>query len=466
MIHLLSRLFSTEIGNKIYNDAVKIIKDASMEKSLSGGALVGFSGGADSVMLLCVLKKYSQENGNFKLCAVHVNHMIRGDEADRDEGFSRDFCSKIGVEFIAVRKDVPSEARALSAGLEEVARNIRYSVFNEIISGRNDISCISVAHNSTDNLETVIFNLMRGCGSRGASGISPVRDNVIRPLISTPKRDIVKALNEASIDFVTDSTNLETDYTRNYIRQEILPKFSRLSPDPEAMAFRFCQNLRFDVDFIESEAKAFVDIYDGSIPTSELALLHRSIFSRAISYFSSKNGAGSLERTHIDKIHDLISKRRSNFSVSLPGGVYFRELDGACSIARVFITNESFERRLTIGENYIPELDILFVLSYAPITDISSNVYKISINKEINSDIIKGELTLRNKRDGDSYVYGGMRRKLKKLFNDRSIPLSERQRVPVLCDEEGILWVSGFPARDGGDKKSDKKLFVAIAHKA
>ena len=135
MTERLSRMFASKIGADIYNKALSIIKEYCMDDMLKGGALIGFSGGPDSVMLLCVLKKFLEENSCEGICAVHVNHMIRGAEAERDEDFSREFCDRLGVEFISVRRNVPELARSSSQGIEEAARSIRYSAFDEIIKG-------------------------------------------------------------------------------------------------------------------------------------------------------------------------------------------------------------------------------------------------------------------------------------------------------------------------------------------
>ena len=116
-----------------------------------------------------------------------------------------------------------------------------------------------------------------------------------------------------------------------------------------------------------------------------------------------------------------------------------------------------------MGENYIASINSIIVLSNEKITSVSSNVYKISIQTSIDFDIINGVLYARSKREGDSYIFGGMTRKLKKLFNDKKIPIEKRCRIPVICDDLGILWVKGFATRDGGDKNSKNRLYIAIA---
>ncbi|MBO5102130.1 MAG: tRNA lysidine(34) synthetase TilS, partial [Clostridia bacterium] len=159
-------LFATAPGKDIYSVAVSSIEEYGMEKMIKKGVLVGLSGGADSVMLLCFLIEYRRRTADFPILAVHINHSIRGESADRDEAFAKRMCASLGVEFISEKIDVPSIAKENGLGIEECARNVRYQEFQNIIQGRNDIGSISVAHNADDNLETVIFNIFRGTGLR------------------------------------------------------------------------------------------------------------------------------------------------------------------------------------------------------------------------------------------------------------------------------------------------------------
>ena len=204
--------FFSETGNKIYNTACQTIVECSMVDYLNNGVLVGLSGGADSVCLLCFLLEYKKRNGlDFNIVAAHINHGIREGEADRDQQFCKDLCESLNVELIIKGYPVPMLAKSCGAGIEETARFVRYSAFSNIISGRNDISTIAVAHNMSDNAETVLFNILRGSGAKGAGGIAPIRDNIIRPLIKTQKNIIDKALTEFGIPFVVDSTNDSTE---------------------------------------------------------------------------------------------------------------------------------------------------------------------------------------------------------------------------------------------------------------
>lgn len=461
------KLFQSKTGQLVYDAFLHAINDFHIDEKIKNGVIVGFSGGADSLTLLCALKKYCSEHNNAKICAVHVNHMIRGAEADRDERFSEEFCKGIGVEFLSFSRDVPSYAKEHSLGIEETARNVRYSIFADILRGRNDLSCIAVAHNATDNLETVIFNMMRGAGTRGIAGIAPERDAIIRPLLYVPKRDIVKALNEAAIPYMTDSTNLETDYTRNYIRAEILPKLSHLADNPEAAATRLSRALREDSEYLDKEALGVFGLYKNtSVPRDTLSLMPPAIFYRFISLMA-KNAGCNIESTHVRAIRDSLDNSCGDFSISLPGKMDFICLSGECSVSEKTPKFDiRYEYPLSLGVNRIEEIDAEIILSEEPILDFSSKVYKISIQQAIDFDIINGGLYVREKRDGDSYSYGGMTHKLKKLFNDKKIPPADRAYIPIICDKDGILWVPGFSARGICKPKAEKKLYVALATRA
>ena len=462
----IQKLFDTEEGRAVYQKAVSAISDFQMADSLKRGVLVGLSGGADSIMLLCVLYKYAKENEPFKILAVHVNHGIRGAEADSDQAFSKEFAEALGIEFKSFYRDIPMLAKECKKGLEETARDFRYFTFNDIICGRKDISYICVAHNSTDNLETVIFNIMRGTGLKGLSGIHPTRDNVLRPLIYASSEEIRLALNASGIEYVTDSTNLTTDYSRNYIRHEILPRLNRLSGSPEDSALRMTKIVREDNSFLEKSAKDFLSMYrmPYRIAVSELRSLHPALLSRTISMMVENTSGNIPTYTQITELKELISK--DNFRFDLIGEVSFVCERGICFIETKDCDKAlPFDVKLNIGVNKIEGYEGMIILSEEPILNSFSNVYKISIQQIINSDIIKGELFVRSKADGDKYVYGGITRKLKKVFNDKNIPPSQRNTVPVIYDDQGIVTVMGLPSRDEEKKEAEKnKLYVAIAY--
>lgn len=209
--------------------------------------IVGLSGGADSVCLLKLLKEYKKQQ-EFQLYAVHVNHHIRGEEAVRDEEFSKAVCKKLEVPFTVFHYDVPQIAKEEKLSLEEAGRNVRREAFEKAmknikVSGRK---MIALAHHENDNAETVLHNLMRGSGAAGLGGIRPVsgeKDSYIRPLLFVKRAEIEKYLKGQGISWVTDSTNEETEYTRNKIRHQIIPVMEEINPQAVSCIGRAAENM-------------------------------------------------------------------------------------------------------------------------------------------------------------------------------------------------------------------------------
>lgn len=453
----IEMMFDSQNGNAIYERILSTIYCENMLSFINKGLLVGFSGGPDSVFLLCFLKEYQKRtNASFPILAVHVNHLIRGKEAERDEKFSFDFANTLQIDFQSFKVDVPAMSSRLGIGIEEAARKARYSIFEDLIKGRNDISCIAVAHNATDNAETVLMNILRGSGLSGACGIKPVRENIIRPIIKISKQDIVSLLDEFKIPYVKDSTNESSDYSRNYVRNEILPLLYKLSNDPEASFTKLTENLRSDLDYMNAQATAFIS-ENGfeKIMSKKIRELHPSIQSKVLSTLIFGACGEYPEEKHITALKKLLSG--NNFKYSLPGKYDFVCQRGICSFAK-----KTFENKLTgqifslnRGENKISGTNLTVFIGEIP--NSSLNVYNFSIHALISSDIINNGLFLRFKSDGDAYVYHGMTHKLKKVFNDRNIPPSEREYIPIVCDANGIVVVPGMSERDGTKSEFSSK---------
>ena len=447
-------VFESEIGSSVLRDIIAYVDRFSMREYISSGVVVGFSGGADSVLLLIFLAKLRKEM-SFDLKAIHVNHLIRGKEAEMDEAFSKSFCDALGVDFISVRCDVPAVARDRKCGIEEAARSVRYEEFKRLTDSDPVICSIATAHNATDNLETFIFNLMRGSGISGLCGIGPVKGNIIRPLLAISKPRILELLTYANIPFVTDSTNFSIEYSRNYIRNEILPKLGHLSSDPEGACSRAIENLRTDREYIDAMAESFFDSHccGGTVDTNTLMSVPRAIMVRVLRLMAASVTDKLPEKVHIDSIISLL-ERGGRFEVDLPGEVRFTSNGSECFIApRRELIKFMGELPIVRGFNEISDLGIAVNLSHEK-EIISSNVYKFSIQADLSSAIIFGDIRVRTRRNGDSYFYGGIRRKVKKLMNDKKIPPEKRDSIPVFFDDKGILWIPGFGVRD--DKPGEK----------
>ena len=419
--------------------------------SLTGdgkSVLAAFSGGADSVTLLHLLQKYCTAH-RIRLYAAHVNHLIRGDEAECDESFCREFCEKSGTELFVLRFDVPALAAKTGKGLEETARQVRYDYFDSLCRNKQ-IDLVATAHNATDNIETVLFNLARGAGSEGMSGIPLKRGNIVRPLLFAPKSDILNYCEEKGLAFVTDSTNSDTAYTRNFIRHELVPQLKRINPDAEGAVSRACAQLRRDNDYLKGEAAK----YSLSSGRKILASLDDAILSRVLAReLEQAGGTPSYER-----ITEMAGDVRSDKTVSdrsVPGGITFRCERGTVKLLKL-TENSGFNIPLTDGENRLPDGKTVIFMHIGKADkkilkklDVLKNIYKLSIYTSFNSDKMNGKLYIRNRADGDRYRYGGINRRVKELLRSAKVPLEERDMLPFICDGGGILWIPGFPIRDG-----------------
>lgn len=214
--------------------------------------LVAFSGGADSTALLLAACE-----AGYRVKALHCNFHLRGDESDRDERFCREVAGRLGVELAVRHFDVASRVAQTGASVEMAARDMRYGWFaEEHVAGD---APLLTAHHRGDNVETFFLNLLRGSGLRGLAGIPPKRGYILRPLLGVRKDDILAYLASKGMDFVTDSTNLKTDFRRNMLRLEIIPGLESRFPGAAAAVERSAANLRRDLDllsgFVDTERK-------------------------------------------------------------------------------------------------------------------------------------------------------------------------------------------------------------------
>ena len=466
MLSLTDRIDAMLASNKAVALFARI--DTAVVKygmNLDSGVAVGFSGGADSMLLLCYLyNRYRLLKLDATLAAIHVNHLIRGDHAYRDEHLATEICNSLGIELIVHTVDVPALAAKMGIGTEEAARNARYSCFAQIKQGREDIASVALAHNSTDNVETMLMNMLRGSGVRGMCGIPPVRDFYARPLIGISSADIRALLDKFNIPYAIDESNDTDDYTRNYVRHNILPHLSELSPSFEATVLRTSDNMRAAQDLVTSLSDSVVDAcLDTHFAADNLRGLHYAVFSDAFARIVYHHTATHAESSHITAAYTLIDK--NEFSISLPG-----EYDLVCQRGICFFNPKTkkdapnINFALTFGENKICDTNLtVYVTDARGLKDISTNIYKFSISVAVSGDIIDSGVFLRLRADGDAYEYGGHTHRLKKVFNDRNIPPYMRSLIPIICDGEGIVWAVGLPVADRARPDADSRTLYITA---
>ena len=410
--------------------------------------LVAFSGGADSGALLDMTVRYAASSGA-RVYAAHVNHGIRGAEADRDEEFCRRAAERYGIEIFVLRADVPAIAKESGKSIETAARDVRYEYFSKIMT-ENNIPVLCVAHNADDNFETILFNISRGSGLSGVCGIPRTRDLdggiMIRPILEISKDDINKYCSENNIEYVTDSTNTDTDYTRNRIRSRVIPELKAICPSAESAAARLSATLREDSLCLESMASWFLDETRNGffIETEKLCGSPYAISSRALmSLYSEISDGHSLEYTHIKAIFELAKKAVPHSSLNLPNGVRAVVENGSLGFTKAppiqrNLEREAFSVKLCEGENRISQINSEIIIGY---TQKGKNIYKKSMNLSIDFDKIVGNLYARERRTGEKIRMNSMGKSLKKLMCDKKVPEELRHRIPVICDDRGIVAV-------------------------
>ncbi len=280
--------------------------------------LLALSGGPDSASLLDMAA-----SGGEKLLLCHVNHGIRGAEADRDEEFCRGLAAKDGLPIEIFRADVPAEAVRTGEGLEEAARRVRYDCFGRLMAERG-IGILATAHNADDNAETVLLRLVRGASAGGACGIPAVRElpgggKVVRPLLGVTRERIMAYCSARGLGYVIDSTNSDIRYTRNRIRARVMPELKEINPDVAAAVARFAESVRADSRWLDSEAGAFFGEHGDALDADMLRDLPPPVAARVLTLAARAAGAAP-EKRHIDVLAAAVAGGVPA-AVTLPGSV-------------------------------------------------------------------------------------------------------------------------------------------------
>ncbi len=410
--------------------------------------LLALSGGSDSVTLLDLLAKYSAEVG-CRLYAAHVDHGIRENEHERDRLFCRELANKYEIEIFVLEADIPKIAKESGESEELAARRVRYSFFADVMK-KNGIKLLATAHNADDDLETVIFNLTRGCGLRGLCGIPPVRTfeggTVVRPILGATKDEILEYCRENGLSYVTDSTNFDDSYSRNRIRLNVIPELKKLNPAVARSINKLCSSLAADRDFIESEARKYVEI-DGSVKLDSLAFAPAALLPHIMVCAFETAAGGTLEAVHVEDLIELCKKAKAFSSISLPHSMMGRIENGYLRFStdkKSADENNFYEIKLKEGKNMLDRHILLYV---SPQND--KNIYKSAIRMAIASDKIKGEMYARCRLPGDKILINGMHKDVRRLMSAKKILPELRSKLPVICDDLGILCVPLVGIRDG-----------------
>jgi tRNA(Ile)-lysidine synthase len=372
------------------------------------------SGGADSMALLFAMYLLREKLG-ISLSAAHFNHNLRGAESDEDEAFVRSFCHRFDIELFVGSEVVTAGKK----GLEAAARDARYAFF-QTLPGK-----IATAHTANDNAETVLMHLVRGTGLKGLGAIAPIRGNVIRPMLTITRQEVLEFLLEYHISFREDSSNGTDEFLRNRLRHHVMPLLQgenpRIAENLSAMALR----LRQDETALGQIAATY------PMDVTQLRKAPPAIRSRALEKFLKGNGVKEPEAEHIALAEALVFSDKPSASARFPGGVTITRRYGELVVQPKEIPLEP--ATLTCpGSLNLPH----FRVECTPAQELinTTNVFTVACN---------GPVTIRCRLPGDEIRLPGGRKSLKKLFIDRKIPADRRLQIPVLADNAGVLAVYG-----------------------
>ena len=451
-------------GTGMKTKIIKTINKFNMLKQ-NDNILVALSGGADSVTLLHLLNSLKEYSFNIWVC--HVNHQIRGQEAQRDEDFVRRLCKNLSIPLFVETINVPELSRKNGKSLEEMAREVRYNIFNKLASKLN--AKIATAHTLNDSIETVILNLTRGTGLKGLCGIPAKRGKIVRPLIEISRTQIEEYIKNNHLDFVNDSTNNDLEYKRNRIRHEIVPKLFIVNPYFAKVFKRMYNNLTADEEFLQNETlKAIKEIQlsDDKFCVSKIKKLPASIKFRSIKEILTKVNI-LCDAKKIELIEDAINTGFGK--INLHNDIFCIVRDDVLSIEK--IAKESKKNDFTPVEIVLPgeykvsrkqklKLVAISIQGYNERRKKSNLIHAADLKK------INGTLIMRFKMPGDSIKLNGRNctKTLKKLFSEYKLPQKERESCLVLADNEGPIWVNGFGVaqRVALDKKTKEVLLIEV----
>lgn len=420
--------------------------------------IVAVSGGADSLCLLDVLYRLG-----YQVNAVHVQHHLR-ETAERDARFTEDFCRARAIPFL--QKDVDVNARVQKTGesVEEAARILRYQALEEARKAlSNTVSRpvkVALAHHKNDQAETVLFHLIRGSDVRGLSGIRPERDSYVRPLLSVTRAEIEAYLSREGIAFCVDETNRDLQLTRNRMRETVLPALLKIRPDAVEKIAETAERLAETDGYLSMEAGEKLETHASFLPSGELEIedgvrSEHPVLKRVILREALRKAGAPLKdvtRLHLEEMSLLLEKEVGK-RLALPGGTQVERTYRGLVIRKAPKTPGSACADPTGGSRHSEDGqgDLSLTIRTFPYEK-GQKIPEKECTKWFDYDKIKGNVVLRQRLEKDVFsTREGTHKKLKDWMIDAKIPKAVRDGLPVVADEEEVLWVPGY--RRGESKK-------------
>ncbi len=454
------------------NKILKTIKQYSMLKA-NDSVLVGVSGGADSIALLMILNTLTKKIP-IKLTVGHLNHMIRGDKAEQEAGFVKSISEYLNIDCILGERDVPLLKKNKKISMQEAAREARYEFFFEAAKKIN-AQKIALGHNADDQAETLIMRLLRGSSLKGLCSIPPVRDNIIRPLISVKREEIEFYLKNLNQPYIKDESYKELNYLRNRVRHHLIPMLrEHYNPETVSTLSKTAEMLRNDYDFIDSRSHDWVSRYSEEL-NSEIYCNINNLLNQSPSQWGRfiikmvekiQGNTRKVSYKHIEEVKELIKSKRPSGFTRLPCNLYvLREYHNLVFTKKHPFAGIPFLYKYDKIPNiiHINEINRTLKLKEYSSDSISILKGKISDNEalfDLNKTVFP--LTVRNWSEGDRFSPEGLggSKKVKNFFSDLKIPARLRKQIPLLLFGDKIAWICG--CRTDEHFKVDKKTITFL----
>jgi tRNA(Ile)-lysidine synthase len=422
--------------------------------------LIAFSGGPDSVFALHFFYKF-RKKFRCNISAVHFNHNLRGNESKEDENFAIAQCKKLIVDLNIIQLDVKAFAKKNKLSLEEAARILRYNELSKFAK-RNSIDKIITAHNLNDNTETILMNLFSGTGISGLSGIPIKRENIIRPLLCLTKKEVLQYLNHNKINYRIDSSNLENDFKRNFIRNKILPLIEEINPSFDDALFRSSQNFLKQKEFENKSIEYLIQNFSKQIKNGyELSLdllkIYDEIPGEFLKFFLKKYFDYQLEHKDYIKINKLAFNQKGK-SIALKNYLkVIKESDTLVFTKKIIDNIEAVE--IKIGESKKISGKTIKIESTTKSEKLSPDNYEL-----IAADNLDDTFIIRNWKIGDKFKPLGMKKEknVSDFLTDLKIPAAVKKEQLVMINRNQIIWIVGLRISDDVKITSETKKVIKL----
>ncbi|NFG22434.1 tRNA lysidine(34) synthetase TilS [Clostridium botulinum] len=441
--------------------------------------LVALSGGPDSLCLLNILKELREEL-DIEIGAAHLNHLLRGEDAFKDEEFVISTCKEMNIPYYVKRVDINKYSKEHKLSSELAGRNVRYGFFDEILK-KDGFNKIATAHNANDQAETIIFRLMRGTGLEGLGGIKVCReDKIIRPILCLTRKEVEKYIKEKNLNPRIDKTNFEKIYNRNKIRLDIIPYIqNNFNEDIVKTLNRMSLLIQKDNAFIERLCIKAYNEYCKRNTDSKFYILKKELFKedQAIVTRIIRTALIEYSKSHYDfemkHIYDILelSKKETGKGINLPKNIYVENIYGDIKISSKMKEDIKVDKtefllnKKSIGEDRIQFNNYEFEISV--LKNKSTNLIDLKENKLVkyfDLDKINENILFRTRKNGDKITPLGMKgqKKLKDIFINMKVPKEERDLIPVICFDNDIAWILGLQISDNFKVTNNSKNILKI----